>query len=189
MFRSRLQAEGIPAFVVHEYHIGNAWHYSTALCGVKVQVSEEKREEACAIEKRCRSGEFRKLLEDEFGPMGDVHCPNCGSNEYWKRRPLFRAISAIALLALTGVIVPPIGWIYFCDECGTRYRQPTVSNTLEEWSLILAAVACDLAVLVMVVLCIWSLETRYWFVVVLVLIIVATRLTTGRFSILINDQD
>ncbi len=42
MFCGRLMAEGIAAFVAHECHIGNAWHYSVALGGVKVQVSRKR---------------------------------------------------------------------------------------------------------------------------------------------------
>ena len=95
MFCSRLEAEGIPAVIAHEYHIGNAWHFSTALGGVKVQVQDERQEEAKSIENSCRDGEFRSLLELDFGGLDDVRCPNCGSSEYWKRRPLLRAVIAI----------------------------------------------------------------------------------------------
>jgi hypothetical protein len=189
MFCSRLEAEGVPAFMVHEYHIGNAWHFSTALGGVKVQVFEEEKEAAKSIERRCLGGEFRSLLDSKFGTMDDVHCPNCGSHEYRKRRSFLRAVIAILLLVLSSVIVPPIGWVYFCNQCGTKFKQPLVPNTLVKWAMILAATACDLVILLGFVFCLWTLGTRYWFVVVVVAIIFAGRLTTSRSPRLDNNQD
>ncbi len=189
MFCSRLEAEGVPAFVVHEYHIGNAWHYSTALGGVKVQVGEERKEEAKSIERRCRGGEFRSLLESEFGAMDDVHCPNCGSGEHWKRRPLLGAVFAITLLGLFRAILPPIGWVYFCNRCGKKFKQPLCPNTLGKWAMILTAIVCDLALLFGLALCLWALGTRFGFVIVVVAIILAGRLTISRLSRLENNQD
>ena len=61
MFRARLCAEGVPAFIAHEYHIGNAWHYSVCLGGVKVQVPDDRKDEALSVEKLCRDGEFKSL--------------------------------------------------------------------------------------------------------------------------------
>lgn len=175
--------------MVHEYHIGNAWHYSTALGGVKVQVFEERKEEAKSIEWRCRGGEFRSLLESEFGPLDDVQCPNCRSHEHWKRRPLLRAVLAITLSALFGVILPPIGWIYFCDQCGTKFKQPLCPNTFNKWATISMAIACDLVLVLGLALCVWALGTRYRFVVLVILIVLAGRLATSRLSRPDNDEN
>lgn len=82
MFCCRLEAEGVPAFVAHEFHVGNVWHYWTALNGGKVQVNEEQSAEARSMESRSRGREFRSLLESEFGSMDNVHirttCPDNG---------------------------------------------------------------------------------------------------------------
>jgi DNA-directed RNA polymerase subunit RPC12/RpoP len=189
MFCSRLEAEGVPALVVHEYHIGNAWHYSTALGGVKVQVCEDRKEEARSIERRCLSGEFRELLETQFGTMDDIHCPHCGSHEYWKRRPFLRAAMAITLSALFGIILPPLGWVYFCNQCGTKFRQPWCPLTFDKLTITLTAIACDFVLFLALALCVWTLRSKYWPLVAVVAIILVGRLTTGQLSKLDNDQD
>jgi DNA-directed RNA polymerase subunit RPC12/RpoP len=189
MFCSRLEAEGVPAFVVHEYHIGNAWHYSTALGGVKVQVCEERKEEAKSIERCCWSGEFRSLLESQFGAIDDIHCPNCGSHEHWKRRPLPRAVIAVTLSSLFRVILPPIGWVYFCNQCGTKFKQPLCPLTFGKSATILMAIACDLVLALGLALCFCALGTKYWFVVAVAATALGARLTTGRLSNLDDTQD
>ncbi|MGA7713003.1 MAG: hypothetical protein WCA81_13950 [Rhizomicrobium sp.] len=155
MFCSRLEAEGVPAVIVHECHIGTAWHYSTALNGVKVQVSDDRKEDAKSIERLCREGEFRSLLEREFGDLDDVRCPNCGSDEHWKRRPLLRAAIAIVVSFLT-VIVPPLGWVYFCEKCGTKFMPPPRPGTLRKWLIILVIIACEMLLLVASVCWLWK---------------------------------
>ena len=189
MFCSRLHAEGVPAFVVHEYHVGNAWHYSTALGGVKVLVVEEQREEAKSIERRCESGEFRQLLADEFGVLDDIQCPKCGSHEHWKRRPLQRAVMAIALSFLSGVVVPPVGWVYFCSRCGTKFRQPLCPLTSDRLKTTLTAIACSFVVLFGFVLGVWALHTRYWFLAVVSAALLACQLIANRLSSVDNRQN
>ena len=174
MFRSRLEAEGVPAFVAYEYHVGNAWHYSNALGGVKVHVDEERKDEARSIERRCRDGEYRSLLESEFGAMDEVHCPNCGSHDYWKRRPVLQAVAAVAFLGLFRVIVPPKGWVYFCNKCGTKFRQPLCPNTFGRLATIFTAIAYDVVFALVLTLCF----TRYWRVVAVAAILIAGLLTT-----------
>jgi GNAT superfamily N-acetyltransferase len=122
MLCGRLQAEGIFARVAHAYHVGNDWNYSTALGGVKVQVISEEMKHARAIELVCLSGEFKSLIEGEFGAPDQIKCPSCGS-EVWKRRPFFLAAFSVLLSVVTGVVCPPAYWIYVCDKCGTEFRQ------------------------------------------------------------------
>ncbi len=182
MFCSRLKTEGIPAFVAHEYHVGNAWHYSVLLDGVKVQVPDDRKDEAKAIEKLCRDGEFKSLLESKFGAMDDVRCPNCGSDAYWKRRPLLRAVIAITVSLLSGTLFPPLGWVYFCNRCGTKFMQPMCPKSFGKWAKILMAIAFAFVVLLSMALCLWALGTRYWFVVAVAAILAAGRLTIGRLA-------
>src|SRR5215471_4944565 len=49
LFKMRLEAEDIPAFVRLEYHIWMFWPYSTALGGARVQVPVHLQETACEI--------------------------------------------------------------------------------------------------------------------------------------------
>jgi DNA-directed RNA polymerase subunit RPC12/RpoP len=173
MFRSRLEAEGVPAFVIHEYHIGNAWHYSTALHGVKVQVHEEQSEEASAVRKSCGNGEFRSLLETQFGDIDDIRCPNCGSHDYWRRRTVPWATIAVTLTVLFGGIVPPIGWVYYCNQCGTKFKQPLCPLTSDRCASFLMAFALDFVFILALSLYFWMLATENLYLVVVSTAIIA----------------
>ena len=122
MLRMRLEAEGMPAFVAYEFHIGNNWLWSTALGGVEVQVWHRLAKEARDVWQRCRDGEFRNDLVAEFGDIDDPLCPHCGSRNYWKRRPVSVMIFFAILLPLGGF--PAWGWVYFCRKCGTKFELP-----------------------------------------------------------------
>jgi len=122
MFRSRLDAEGISAVVAHENHIWMNWPFSTALGGVKVQVPSEQADDARAVERQCRAGEYRTGLDNSLGDAQAPRCPRCGSTHYRTKRPLARSAFAIAASFLTGTVVPSWGRVWVCDECGNRFR-------------------------------------------------------------------
>ncbi|MDD2540625.1 MAG: DUF2007 domain-containing protein [Desulfuromonadaceae bacterium] len=72
MVKSRLESEGIPAFIADEYTIGINWLYSNALGGVKVRVPAPLASEALQI------------LAPEIEPSATYNveaeaCPECGS--------------------------------------------------------------------------------------------------------------
>ncbi len=121
MLRMRLEAEGVPAFVQHEFHIGNNWPWSTALGGVKVQVWHRLANDATEIARLCRLGGFRDELANLFGDIDDPRCPFCGSFDYRRRRPYPEIIFVLAVSFLF-VLTPASHWIYFCRQCGTKYR-------------------------------------------------------------------
>ena len=82
-FRSRLDAENIPAMVAHEHHVGVNRAKSTALGGVKVQVPLWFAEDALRVEQQARDGFYRSALETEFGDLDDdPRCPVCGSTRF-----------------------------------------------------------------------------------------------------------
>jgi len=182
MFRSRLEAEGVPAVVTHEHHIWNAWHYSTALGGVKVQVYVDRNEQATDIAKRCSDGESREVLENHFGATDEIHCPNCGSHDNGKRRPIPCAAIAVAFSFMTGVVIPPAGWIYFCDRCDAKFSQVWLTLDNSKLATILQASACGIALFLAGLLCFWSIGTRYWFITAVVAVLVTGRWITHRES-------
>ncbi len=147
MFRSRLWAEGVPAIVIHEYHVGNAWDFSVSLGGVKVQVPRDRFEEARAVERRCQNGEFRALLESELGDLDDVTCPECGSGELRKRRPFLRAAFSILATVWVGRVLAPIGWIYCCKKCHTEFRPARRPHMVRKWVDVLFVIANFLIVM------------------------------------------
>ncbi len=165
LFRLRLEAEGIPAFVIHEYHVGNMWSLSTALGGARIQVCDGQEADARSIAHRCARGEFRDLLDEEFGAAEAITCPVCGSREHWRRRPTPRSAMAIALSFVTHTVIPPVGWVYICDACGTKFRQPLCPLSAARVATMFAAMGCALVPILGLALCAWALGTRYWFVV------------------------
>lgn len=120
MLRMRLEAEGMPASVAYEFHIGNNWLWSTALGGARVQVWHRLAADARDVWQRCRDGEFRDHLVTEFGDIDDPRCPHCGSTELRKRRSV--AMIALFAAALFILSLPAWGWVYTCRKCGTKFE-------------------------------------------------------------------
>lgn len=73
---SRLDSEGIPAFVADEHTINMQWLLSDALGGVRLQVAEADVEAALAILAEDRE---QDLLEQEG--VDATRCPHCGSTD------------------------------------------------------------------------------------------------------------
>lgn len=91
LFRARLEAGGIPAFVQDECLVQMDWLYSNAVGGVRVQVADEDAEAA------------RAFLADDLpeGAPVEVACPKCGSDQTAPdERPRRFAFLAILLLGL-----------------------------------------------------------------------------------------
>ena len=124
LFRLRLEAEGIPAFVTHEFHISMVWPYVLALGGAKVQVPSELHQEALEIQLMCITGNFKTLLEESFGDLDDIHCPYCSSTKFSKRTSIPVAIAAALSLLVARAMFPAKATIYECENCRRRWRRP-----------------------------------------------------------------
>jgi hypothetical protein len=71
LFRTRLEAAGIPAFVHDEYMVQMYWLYSNVIGGVRVQIAVDDLEAA---------QEFLAADSPQSCPDAiDVMCPSCGS--------------------------------------------------------------------------------------------------------------
>jgi len=121
LFKMRLEAEDIPAFVRLEYHIWMFWPYSTALGGARVQVPVHLQETACEIRELCKTDHFKGLLEQLFGDIDDVHCPYCSSRNFRKRTTTFVAVAA-TLFMTRGGMFPARATKFDCQDCGRRRR-------------------------------------------------------------------
>jgi len=89
LFRTRLEAAGIPAYVQDEHFVQLDWLYSNAIGGVRVQISDEDIDAA---------RDFLVNDAPQAAPDAvDVLCPKCGSG---KTAPdeLPRRISFLSLL-------------------------------------------------------------------------------------------
>ncbi len=73
LFRTRLEAAGIPAFVQDEHLVQLDWLYSNAIGGVRVQIADEDVAAA-------RAFLAADLPEGAAAGLG-VACPKCGSEE------------------------------------------------------------------------------------------------------------
>jgi hypothetical protein len=124
LFRGRLEAEGVHAFVAHEMYVANKWPMSVALGGVKVQVFRDQFELARDVERACCRGDYRDLLRDEVGDLDDPVCPNCGGTAFRKRRPVPRAALAISVSVMFGTVISPTGWIFCCERCSNELHPP-----------------------------------------------------------------
>lgn len=101
--RLRLDAEGIPCFVVDENIVAINWLYSNAIGGVKVQVPQSFAEQAIAVLEPGASAEPAERQEPETA-REDVgqRCPQCGSADV-----MFQKFSRrIAFLSILFVGVP-----------------------------------------------------------------------------------
>src|SRR6202008_2823102 len=107
MFRGRLEAEDIAAFVIHPYHLGMYWSWSRALHGVKVQVLSEDAAQASAVLGRCLSGAYSAELLALFGTLGEPQCPNCGSIECKRHGSFADAAFGLVVAYLFAIVIPP----------------------------------------------------------------------------------
>lgn len=109
--KSRLDAEGIPAFVADEHTIGMQWLYSNALGGVRLQVPEPWAEEA-----RCILAEDREQPLMESQGEDRPSCPRCGSED----TEIHQRGRRWAFLVFLGLDFPlfPVRNVIRCHHCG-----------------------------------------------------------------------
>ena len=109
--KSRLDSEGIPAYVADEHTINMQWLWSDALGGVRLQVPEPHVESAMAV-----VAEDREQALVETQEVDTTACPHCGSpdTEYQQigRRWAF--------LVFIGLHFPlfPVRHGVKCNQCG-----------------------------------------------------------------------
>lgn len=117
--RAALEAEGIPAFVVHENLVGLDWMLSQALGGVKVQVAGERAERARAVLREDRSGDLEDVPEASLPLEAEDACPRCGSSAI-QPAPEERRAKALSLLLNVPFTYHRHHWR--CQACGADWR-------------------------------------------------------------------
>jgi len=117
--RGRLVAEGIPAFVLHEYHIWANWLISNALGGVKIQVNNNHLLEAKEVLEKIDNGEFEKELEERDGPIDKIICPGCKSNIIIECR--WNEKIALFVVSLLSIPLPYLQGQLECAKCGFQW--------------------------------------------------------------------
>ncbi len=115
IIRGRLEAEGVPAFVLYEHHIWMTWTLSVALGGVRVQVPALCFEKATEILTNIKTGKYQSELDEVMASSEPVQCPTCGSVKTelvdW---PWKMALLAMFLFSLP---VPYTQHLMKCETC------------------------------------------------------------------------
>lgn len=109
--KSRLDAEGIPAFIADEHTINMQWLYSNALGGVRLQVPEAYAEDA----RRILDEDREQDLLDQEG-WESLVCPECGSED----TEFYQIGRRWAFLVFLGINFPlfPVKDGIKCRSCG-----------------------------------------------------------------------
>lgn len=115
---SKLESEGITAFVLDEFSIGVNPLASVAIGGVKVGVRVEDSERALEIIQDTA----KVILEDDEG--NPILCPNCQSTNHYRNINSVKSVKGFlnALIAILGIY--PLGRdsVYCCKECNTEFK-------------------------------------------------------------------
>ncbi|MGM0952606.1 MAG: DUF2007 domain-containing protein [Pseudomonadota bacterium] len=109
--RSRLDAEGIPAFVADEHTINMQWMYSNALGGVRLQVPEPYVEAAIEVLAEDREQD----LTGQEGSEAEV-CQYCGSSAT-EFHQIGRRWAFLMFLGINFPLFPVKNGIK-CKQCG-----------------------------------------------------------------------
>jgi rubredoxin len=118
LFRTRLEAAGIPAYVQDEHFIQMDWLYSNAIGGVRVQIADEDL---------AAAREFLAADSPQPSPEAvDVICPKCGSC-HTAPDERFRRISFLSLLLISfPLLLARHRWR--CTSCGHLFRSRPTAN-------------------------------------------------------------
>jgi hypothetical protein len=120
VIRARLESEGIECFLKDELTAQVNPFYSNAVGGVKLQVRENKQQEAIEI---LTNSDGKAELEEqpaESHISGEVICPHCCSDDVSKGKYSERAF-AISILLL-GFPLPFISKTFHCFNCGKEFK-------------------------------------------------------------------
>jgi len=104
----RLKAQGIPVFLRDINHASVNWLICIALGGIRLQVPDD----CVALS--------RSILEEEFEPVAEACCPQCGSGDVSNASRRWKlSVLAVHLFSL------PLPWrrnARICDSCGHEWE-------------------------------------------------------------------
>jgi predicted nucleic-acid-binding Zn-ribbon protein len=117
IYRSRLEAEGIPSVVADENIITNQPWHSIAYGGVKLRVRDQDQEKALAVINTIRYGAEQANESPAVAPPPE--CPVCGAGNIKQKK-----ISGTWALILSVLFLYPLRYHYklTCLTCGYRWR-------------------------------------------------------------------
>jgi predicted RNA-binding Zn-ribbon protein involved in translation (DUF1610 family) len=117
--KTKLESEGINAFVRDEYTVGVNWLLSNAIGGVKVKVSEEDEQRAIEIIESDHSSDLLRA-DDELGCLDTEDCcPRCGSQAVLLQKGSRKAGAFSLLFGLPLIFFRKR---YKCEDCGFSWK-------------------------------------------------------------------
>ena len=122
--RGRLEAEGVPAFILNDQHICTNWTASTALGGVRVQVPAHLAGEAQAVWEGVVDNTYQAQLARLFGDIDERRCPACGATDIGRRASGGEIVFAIFVMLFTGIPIKAERARCTCRVCGTAWTEP-----------------------------------------------------------------
>jgi hypothetical protein len=120
ILRSRLEAEGVPAWVTGDQHIIAHWPLSMALGGAALQVPGVYVEQTQEIITAYHAGTFEQDLVAEHPEAIDT-CPACGSSEVVGSVPLWQRVLTVATYLLASAPFPTSASHMQCNACGHNW--------------------------------------------------------------------
>jgi hypothetical protein len=112
LFRTRLEAASIPAYVLDEYIVQLNWTWSNAVGGVRVQVSDDDLSSA----REFLAEDTPQKAEDAVA----VVCPCCGSDQTAPNE-LYRRLAYLTLLIFQFPML--FGWKRWrCKACRQGFQ-------------------------------------------------------------------
>lgn len=116
--RGKLEAEGIQTFLKDENIVSIMWLYSTAVGGIKLQISSDDEIQAREILARP---EERIPVDHVVIGSSEIVCPSCQSNNI-KKENYSRAVTAMSILLL-GFPIPYPSVRYRCFYCDHQWTE------------------------------------------------------------------
>ena len=118
IIRGRLEAEGIPAFVIFEHHIWAEWWLSNAIGGVRVQVPPEFYNQAQTVIQNINSGCY-ELTPENITWSTPTRCPKCNSSNItpilWRRKV------ALVMAIIIHLPLHHTQHLMHCEGCSNKW--------------------------------------------------------------------
>lgn len=124
--RTKLESEGIEAFVADEHMVQANWLYSLAIGGVRLQVKESGAELALSILNSNTESTSEELSTSTYAV--NEHCPKCNSTyiqyKTFSQRFvfLFWLLSTLIFGNTGGLTLPFLKRKWKCHHCGYEWK-------------------------------------------------------------------
>lgn len=114
--RGRLEAEGLEVHIADEHYITMNWYLSNALGGVKLQVAENKIEQAKEVLAAIEAGDYE--IQESKEDQSSIECPRCHSSKVTQKSMRGWALSIFYLSNIPCFFKSR----YQCSQCQFQWK-------------------------------------------------------------------